>query len=464
MIALRRFLLAAIGFELLAVAILAGRRLNATHVAPPPVAQYNDATAGSELLSLPHRFLFDGPAKWRRLGEAYLVYGYFSKADACLRRGVADDPAAIEVAIAHGFVLERLGQIEEAAEVFRRAALRSKGPLAATAWHHVGRNHLRLEQPDPALQAFERAGDDHFPSVYQRAKWLIREGRALEAQPLLSHLADNFPNDLHVWQLQATAAAQLGQAGQVAAARDALELAVPDLELDDLDSYFKPIRERFGLARGIEAAVRQQHAGKRGLAADLMEQLVHDDPLWENSYLLLLQDAASMQVQAGNFEAAAPLLDRQINAQGFPTAIAWEALADVELSRDREQPAWQALQHAERMLPNPNLHFKMAELAKRLGDDAAYDRHLCRAGLLVSVGLLRSNRLEEARRSLRGVLTLDPNMSDAWYFVGETESRLGQIAQARAAYRRCLTVDPDHGRAQIALDRLTVNQSQTDRN
>jgi tetratricopeptide (TPR) repeat protein len=461
MTAWRRILVALIGIELLVAFVLIGLRLGSTRVLPPLVDQYNDSQTGRELLALPDPFLFDSAAKWRTLGEAYQAFGYFAKADSCLARAVAADPGATEAALAHGFVLERLGRIEDAIDVFERTARSARGPLAQMAWHHLGRNHLRLEQADQALAAFEQAGDDHDPSVYQRAKWLIRAGRAGEARELLDSLSENFGNDLHVLYLVGMAAEQLGQVEEALAVRDRLDLADSRLEIDDLDELFKPYRARFGLARGIAAAAKQQRGDLRG-AAETMEQLVRDDPLWQNSYLLLLQDVAQIQLKAGRPEVAGQCADQQIRKLGFPTAGMWEVAADVARARGEDDESRRALAHAERMLPSAIQYFKLAELAQKSGDDEGYRRNLSLSKLLDARMLHRARQLDDAQIRVREALKLDPEMADGWCLLGEICRRLNQTGPARSAFRRCLELDPNHGRAEEQSRRLSARSQQTE--
>ncbi|MFN0050966.1 MAG: tetratricopeptide repeat protein [Planctomycetales bacterium] len=441
-----------IGLELVGAAVAVGWRLSSTSVLPPPVADSEDATTGRELLALPHAYLIDSGDKWRTLGETYLVFGYFAKADACLAKGAAAQPESAEIALTRGMCLERLGKLDEAANWFRNAADLGTREVAPLAWYHLGRNFLRQERPDEAAAAFEAAGDLYPGSVYQRAKLLVRSGHAAEAEPLLEQLSEQYDNDLRILQLRARAADQTGREDLAVELRAALNLASARLQVDDTDDFQKPIRERFGLPREIARAERLREAGNARGGAQRLARLVDDDPLWEQTYLYLLQDAAFALLRVENSTSdeiaqARRLLERQIQEQGFPTALAWELLGDVERRSGHVEQARDAWSHAERMLPGASVLLKLAEVEQDQGEVETARRHRAQAAQYAGMELLRQGQLDQAVARFREGVAQDANLPDLWYYAGEGERFLGNTTQAEAAYRRALKLNPDHGRA-----------------
>jgi tetratricopeptide (TPR) repeat protein len=449
-----RLLLALVCVEMVVCGGLVWLRLSETRPVAPRVELYNDSLTGKELLTLPDRFLFDSQTKWRTLGEAHMVMGYFAKAEACLRMAGSLSPGSAEISFAHGLALERLGQIDLAIAAFAQATLGRRG-LAETAWYHMGRNHLRLERADEAAHAFVMAGEEHAASLYQRARLLVRSGRAAEAAGLVAILAESHPDDLRVLQLRAAAAGDDAQ-GRALAARDQLDRAREILVVDDREEYYKPIRERYGLAREIARANRLRESGDTAGAAALLASLARGDPLWENSYLHLLQDSADLAVQAGDMLTAARLLREQFDRQQFPTPVAWELWGDVELSQGHENEAREAWNRALRMAPTPQLHIKLASLAQRLNDQPLYRKHIALAGQAAGIALFRANRIAEAVATLKKAATLPgaAELPRLWFYLGEIERLENEPQRAREAYRRCLALDPDHGRALDALAKL----------
>lgn len=447
-----RLLRLLVGVEIAVAAVLFGLRLNATCVNTPLVEQYSDSATGREIASLPDQFLFDSAAKFRSLGQVYLAFGYFSKADACLRRAAEFEPSNAETAFAHGFCLERLGQIDEAITLLRRAAERGSARLADEAWYHVGRNLLRLEQADEAAAAFERAGESHSPSVYQRAKLLVRSGRADEALPLLDRLASQVPNELHVMQLREQANRALGREID-AEDHAALERAMPGLKLDDAPGFLSAVRDRFGLARDVAQVNRDRQNGKHAAAAARMIELIRDGTGWTNRYPWLLQDAAALQLESQNVAAAKPLVDRLFLEQRCPTPKAWESRGEIEFAAGNVSQARDAWEHALRMRPTSDVHLRLASLDRLAGDAINERRHYALAGQLAGIELFRANKIAEAHRTLRQALAIDESLPEMWFHVGETERLLGHPGEAAAAFRRCLELNPDHPRARARLDR-----------
>jgi tetratricopeptide (TPR) repeat protein len=94
-----------------------------------------------------------------------------------------------------------------------------------------------------------------------------------------------------------------------------------------------------------------------------------------------------------------------------------------------------------------DLRLLLAEVYERAGERER--ARAKRAAGLVSTGtaLLDSGRLPLAYDVLTQATRLTPESADAWYWLGETCRAGGRTAEAKAAYDRCLQLNPDHGRA-----------------
>ena len=244
----KRLLAIVVAVELAAGAALSAWRLNSAQPVPPPADQHTDAITARELRALPEKYLFDSAAKWRTLGESYMAFGFFTKADACLRQAVQSDPVSPSVAFNHGYCLERLGRLDEAYEAYSRATQGKSRQFRQMAWYRLGRIGLQREQPENAQRAFEHAGDDHMPSVYQRVKLMVRSGQSVSAEPLLKQLVESHSHDVRVWQLCAQVAADLGRTEEALAARDSVERTRPELEPDDMAEHFSRFVTELDLA------------------------------------------------------------------------------------------------------------------------------------------------------------------------------------------------------------------------
>ncbi len=451
---LRNILAVLVTIEILVTAGLCGRRLASIQPLPPPVELYTDAITGSALLALPDQFLFDSVDKWRVLGEAYMVAGFFSKAEACLQQAVECQPGAADIALSHGHCLERLGILDQARDEYRRAATRGHLEVAETAWYCLGRTFLQLDKPIEAQEALERAGN-HMPSIYLRARLLVRERRALEAEPLLEQLAGRHPDDLRVWQLRARAAELLGQIEEAFDARETAERSRVTLDLNERP-HLKAIFPEFGFALRLSDVRNNQLTGRTQVAADDMLELTRDETHCVDIQPTILQEAAAYQLELGNGAHARRLLERQIVREGYPTPRAWELLGFVELKEKHSQRAWQNWDRAELMLPGSVDRSRLADTLEQTGDLSAAQTQRPLALQAAGIKAYRSNDLPAAASALQKATSLDRDLSDAWFYLGRTERLLGNRTAAESALRNCLKLHPEHGRAQIELDRLTI--------
>jgi tetratricopeptide (TPR) repeat protein len=443
---LRRILFTAILVELIVAATIVALRWNSTAPVPPLVDQYTDTQTARELLALPDRFLFDSAAKWRTLGETYAAFGYFAKADGCFRRLAALDHSA-DGAFHHAYCLMRLGRLDEAATEFQFVIDKGAPRFSSRAWYFLGTIYLRREQADEAQQAFERAGDDFLAAVFQRAKFLVRSGQTTAAVPLIERLAEALPQDVHVWQLRSLVAAEVTDPQEKIRARDGLEQSQAMLAIDDMEETFSGIRRKIGMARDVAAIGVQRQSGNSKLAAERLSSLVDSDTRWGNVYLYLLQDAAAVNLEAGNFAAARDLVIRQIETEQFPTPTAWQIRGAAEFEQEHWAEAVAAWTHAERMKPDAVDHVKLATAIEHMGDPASAKRHLALAGLYAGIEQFRGGDLEQARTTFQQATSIADDIDGLWFYLGECERLSDEPRKALTAYRRCLEVNSAHGRA-----------------
>ena len=77
-----------------------------------------------------------------------------------------------------------------------------------------------------------------------------------------------------------------------------------------------------------------------------------------------------------------------------------------------------------------------------------------KAHLAAGTNLLDAGKPNDALPVLRRAVEADPGLAHAWHVLGEAHRAGQRPADARAAYERCLAIDPDHGRARRALKLL----------
>jgi tetratricopeptide (TPR) repeat protein len=69
--------------------------------------------------------------------------------------------------------------------------------------------------------------------------------------------------------------------------------------------------------------------------------------------------------------------------------------------------------------------------------------------------LIKINHLKEAISTLNKAVTITNNLPEAYYMIGDCEEKLHETDLAIEAYEKALMYDPDHDKANAALQRLT---------
>jgi predicted Zn-dependent protease len=106
------------------------------------------------------------------------------------------------------------------------------------------------------------------------------------------------------------------------------------------------------------------------------------------------------------------------------------------------------------MHPDAVDHVQFATAVEHLGDAAAARRHLALAGQFAGINFLRQGKIDEARKVLGQTVSIDSEISDVWFYLGECARLSAEDRQATAAYRRCLQLSGVHGRAAARLRQL----------
>jgi tetratricopeptide (TPR) repeat protein len=434
--------------ELVAGGYLAVWRLGRP-IPPVPNLSAADPVAAEEIRALAARCRTVD--EWAGLGEVYLATGFFPEGEACLREASSLDPARADLAFKHAFALERLGKLEEANARYEAAVGRNH-PRAADCWYYIGRNHLRMEQTGPATAAFERAGS--LPAArYERALLNARGERVAEAEAEARRLADEFPAAYHPVSLGYRLA--LARNDRSAADRLADQFARRPSPLPS--PFDTEVAWIFGVANGVgrdrlfRDAGREVQAGRAAAAeAKLRSALAAG---WNPDIADKLADVLFV---LGRPREAAEVLAEAV-AQGGPSfALLWR-LGQAYDALGQPARALELWERAARVATGPAAQGIWQDLAARydrIGDrDRAKVFH-ARAHLAAGMDELDAGRLGDAVQALTQAVESDPQLAHAWYYLGEAHRANERPADARAAYERCLQIDPDHGRARRALKLL----------
>lgn len=420
--------------------------------APPAVNLLRlPASTAADLQRLQESVATDRPAAWTELGEAYLAYGFFPQAEACLKRAATQNPHNYAAVYGHAYSLDRLCRLPEADATFQAAAAIAAGETAANCWFHIGMNHLRSDDPRQAEEAFARAGNRYAPAVYALARLHVRSGDSKGALGLIEKLRNEVPFDIATEMLAVQAHRELQNPVEMTRAAERAERSQRQLQLNDYWEYLQAIRSRYGLMARYDAVQPLMKKGRMLLAAQSFRAALDGDaPEYTEG---MLERGAHLSFRAGNPEAAFELLNRIRERSSLPPP-ARHLFGDVLAALGRTAEAIQMWESANRLLPDPLSYRSLSSTHAQGGLAAQAERERALAALFKGIELYRANDLQLAVKELelaRQVLTEDAR---AEFYLGETYLGMSQVERARAAWQRSVELDPDHGRAFERLEQL----------
>ena len=440
-------LIVLIVMELLVVFALMGRQWLCPTAPRPNLARLPASTA-SDLRRLQARTRSNYFLHWRELGEAYLAYGYFVEAEACLRHASMRQPHDFGAAYGRAYSLDRMGRLTEANSQFETALELADPAMALACRYHIGRNRLRAEHAAGAEEIFSQL--QGFPAAdHQRAKLLVSQGRAKAAVPLIIELEALDRDELEVQSLAIQAERSLGMNRSVAQRARQLEWCHHALRLTDHWEYLQPIRARYGLSALLGRVETSASAGQFVAAASKFEALQREHDL--ETLVQLLGRGAEIELRAGRIDQALKTLQTLSDRQSLP--LPWRHLwADVLHHAGQSDKAREAWEAANRLQSKATSHEQLAAAWNALGDDARSRRETALAQQTLGIEAFRQNQLTVALKALETSTQLAPAEARSWFYLGETRLALGQAAVASEAFRECVRLAPEHGRAASRLE------------
>jgi tetratricopeptide (TPR) repeat protein len=392
------------------------------------------------------------PEQWAGLGETYLAVGYFAEGEACYRYAKEKKPNDPDRAFQWAFAVERLGRLPEANAGYERAVELGYRP-AGDAWYFIGRNHLRMRDTEAARAAFEKAGNQ--PSArYELARLLDRAGNPEAAIPVLDRLAARYPTAVQPPLLRhRIEALRDGPKAVVYADRADRFLTRLPTPFDDEFNRLEGAYQRLGQAAEWREARESLEAGDLVAAEKRTRDALAAG--WAPELADLLADIESRK---GRPAEAARLLQEVIDRAG-PTAPILDGLGDALLAAGRPDQAVRAWARATDLgigATAKGPYHKLAEHYRKAGDAAAADWHDALAYFAAGHELFWAGRYAEAKQPFEEAVKYDPRLAAGWCYLGEVHRLGGRPDDARKAYRRCLDLDPNFGRARTGLALLDL--------
>jgi tetratricopeptide (TPR) repeat protein len=389
--------------------------------------------------------------EWRYLAELLMGNGYFTEAEMCHRVACDRDPKNPVLAFQWAFALERLALLDEANAQYRRAIELGYSP-ADDCRYFIARNMLRAEKPNDARVVFTEG--KALPACrYELARLHHRAGELTQAVELLDGLVSLYPKAMQPYQYRYRIELDRGEGRKAFADADHVWRAIEkmptpfDKEYDRLMEVWKTTGVN-GRCKECQTLIR---GGKAQEAEPVLREMLRQG--WESQVVDMLAEVESSK---GNHSETVRLLE-EINDRDGPAAHnfarlgdAWEAMGKPEKARENWLRAVQMAAGQDLK----NTHFKLSQSYEKAGDKQRSEAHLAKAYYFAGLEMIHSLRYSEAVNTFESSLKSDPKLSDSWFYLGEARRLLGQTDAAKDAYKTCLKVNPDHGRAIAALEYL----------
>jgi tetratricopeptide (TPR) repeat protein len=399
---------------------------------------------------------------WRKLAATLFAAGFFSESEACYRQALEMGPQRADLHYDWGFLLSQMGRMNESNHQFRQAL-----DLGYTrpdhCWYFVGRNYLRLEQPDKAAEAFGK-GTDLLANRYEWSRILYRQGRLDKASDLAEAVQRADPRAIEANFMSHRIELALGHTAKADEYHELGDLATHKLPTPFMHEWYrleKIRKQEMSFERHYDRAHELMNAGKFEPAAEVLRQMIQEK--WDAPALDRL---AFVEEKRGNSDQAVRLLEEILERLG-PSSKYLEQLGVTleEIGRlEKAREAWQQglAVHSQENLKS--LCSSLQESYARSGDEDKVKYYLARVAFYVGVEKFRAWEFPMAEKALSDAVSMDPNLTQAWFYLGEARRWLNEKEPAREAYERCLQLNPQHGRALLGLQRLNRKNSPADQN
>jgi len=390
---------------------------------------------------------FNDPSAWLQLAEVYWAMGLLPSADYCYRECQKRSPSSPDILYYWGLCLSQKGELQRSSEKFSQA-IKLGSHRAAQSWYMIGRNALRAENPGSAYPALLQASRHNEMAAIMLTRLLMRTGRLKDALKLIDGVLHDEPNHMIANQFKSWAEERSGN-NELAAYHEHISRRCAPPEKHNLPGTMKCERiiQRFGSARLCAAGVKAAKSGDYEVAVELLRWARNVN--WRDMYSVLL---AQFELAAENTSGVTEALRDSIDRTG-PTSEKLELLGDVAAKRgeaDQAREMWLRaadLPASQNPASNYTVHEKLADAYRLGGDPERAAHHNALAYYEKGKFAWRSSDVNAALAEFERATHTLTKHTHAWFYLGEARRASNNPDAARRAYRRCLEINPNHGRA-----------------
>ena len=375
-----------------------------------------------------------------------MSHGYFSEAAATLKFASESEPENDTYLFDYAFCLSVIGEIDESNRQFN-AAIKLGHPKPETAYFFIGRNYLRAESPGLAAEAFGNAPG--IPrATYELARIKFQQGDLKSAVDLARQILNKYPEAIEPHILLSNVSQRQGdQSSSIKSSFDGSNRTQPivspfQIERDRIYDFYSEI----GYGRELKEAYSKIDRRLFGPAVEKLDALLKVQ--WN-----LEASESSMQLakMTGDYEKAARLIQERLERFG-PSTKWYSEMGQIRLKLGQKDEAVACWKHGLQLNTDQWAVDCCIHLTKHydnVNDSISSRKYEAIGAILVSQFSLGQGQIEEARMQAKKAARLNPESAEAHFLVGETN--LKNIEAAKTAFKRCLELDPTHGRAMRRL-------------
>ncbi len=413
----------------------------ATPLAPLPDLSLLDSITATELQRARNSCVSGD--EYQSLGSSYFAYGFFPEAAVCYELANQLDPTDPRSRFEWAFCLSHAGRYAESTLRYHEAI--ELGAARPDCLFFIGQNHLRVGQLEDAKSVFAQAGE--LPVArYELQKIAMREGDLANVGQELADLRTKYPTGTDVYYLSArfesihgrtrTANRYLDQAGR-ASGRLPGPFPIESDRLQDVHAAIGLARQRNEARTVLESNSEQDEATLRNLS----------ELRW---YAEDIDVLAEMAMRRKETPRALQLLNEVVDRG--PTMDSLWRLGDAYAASNQPREAEQAWLGAIALGqgnygPLAELHDGVSQFYASLNRLEEAEAQRAEGLKCAGVAAFQAGEYKDAATHLESSSKLAPNFHQTWFYLAESLRLDQKHAEAAQAYRRCLALAPNHGRA-----------------
>jgi tetratricopeptide (TPR) repeat protein len=360
---------------------------------------------------------------------------------------------AVQLGVALGATLDRLGKTDEAvAELRKLATLYPKSWDAHFNLANLYAQHLRYKEARVEYAEALRLDPENDPARLSLAKTLLELGEAGAALPLIQEYTRRMPGDYEGYLTLAHAYRRQGDlVNAVEGLRHALALKPDNYE----------VQYNLGLVLA--------RAGNLEQAQQCLETAVKLNPQEAGAHYELSLIYAKQKNQQRYKEELQAFQRARLRSDENWNFDLLRIKGNDALQKGDAKGAAGAYREALKLKPNdPGMHYNLALALAKLGDHAEEKHELEKSIQLGSnvaeaqnqLGVLdmTDGKLAEAEKEFKAALAIDPAYAEADNNLGTLYGKVGNYPAAIELFRQAIEINPQYGQAHLNLGLVLAAQ------